>query len=80
MEAGEDEFEFAGVSVDVADCKNSGRSGFEFFGIDGDEVFFKVQAKFGDGAELHGKAEEGEQSVAWDVAEAFIVMFDRYGV
>ncbi len=80
VEARKDEFQFARISVDIADGEDAFGGGFEFFGVDGDQVFMQVQAEIGDGTKFHGQAEEGKEGVAFDFLEGFVCAFDGDGL
>ena len=67
-ETGEDEFQFVFIGGDVTDGEDAGSGGFAGGWGDADMVLCEIEAPFGDGAEFHGQAEEGEQNIGFEGA------------
>src|SRR5438309_1369182 len=80
VEAAEDQLELAGVSIDVADREDPRLRALELGSIDRDQVFMQVDPPIRDRAELHGEAEERENTAAGNRALlAVLVLDDRRG-
>src|SRR5262245_39386399 len=62
-EAGEDEFQLARISGDVADGVETRLDGLAGGGIDGDLLALESDAPLGDGTEAGRKAEKREQHI-----------------
>ena len=72
MEAGQYQLEFAGIGVDVADGENAGGFAFEPRRVHRDQIFVKIDAEFGDGAQLDGEPEERQEGVGLVMPFAFV--------
>ena len=77
MEARQDQLQLAGIGVDVADGEDALDGGFELLGVHGDQVLMQVEAPFGDGAKLHGEAEERQHGIAGDIEALAVIALHR---
>src|SRR3981081_3527681 len=77
MEAGQNQLEFSGIPVDVADCEDAWNIGLERSRFDRDQFpVFHFDAPIRDRAEFHGQPEERQQSIASYIITGSVVALD----
>ena len=75
VETGQNEFELAGIGIDITDGKNARCCGFKFFGIHRHKVFMQVQAEIGYRSKLHRQPIERQQRIALNLEIALVFRF-----
>ena len=63
MKTGENQFQLAGIVVDVTNGENGWGGGLKALSIDRNEIFLKIEAEIGDWSQLHRQAVEGQQYI-----------------